>query len=205
MLQLARRLGVPCVGGDVARGEQFTAAVTVAGSLPRGTALTRGGARPGDLLFVSGNLGGSALGLSMLQSKRTARGAAVRRHLYPEPRLALGAFLRARLKVSAAMDVSDGLSMDLARLARASHAGAEINAAAVPIFPGASLRQALHGGEEYELLFTAPSSTRVPASFGGVPLTCIGRIRKRRGVVIRTGRAVELLEPLGFQHFESAS
>jgi thiamine-monophosphate kinase len=202
MFQLSKKHNVPCLGGDVARGDRFSADITVVGSVPRGTALTRGKARPGDLVFVSGSLGGSALGLGNLLTTGALRGAA-RRHLYPEPRLALGAFLRGKLKATAAMDLSDGLSMDLARLARASKVGAEISAAAIPVFRGASLEHALHGGEEYELLFTVRATSRVPPSFEGVRLTCIGRIRKQRGVVLRTERGVESLKPVGFQHFGS--
>jgi thiamine-monophosphate kinase len=203
MFQLSDRKKVPCVGGDIARGERFTAEVTVVGSVARGKALRRDGARPGDLLFVSGSLGGSALGLSRLLSGGAGRSAAVRRHLFPEPRLALGRFL-GRLKASAVIDLSDGLSMDLARLARSSGVGAEIEAGAVPVFPRASLEQALHGGEEYELLFAVRPGARVPPSAGGVRLSCIGRIRQRKGVVLKTARGVESLEPGGFQHFSAA-
>lgn len=203
MFRLGRTHYVPCVGGDVARGERFTAAITVVGTTPPAAALTRHGARPGDLLYVSGSLGGSTLGLTKLLSRGASRGAAVHRHLYPEPRLALGSFLRRKPKASAAIDLSDGLSTDLSRLARSSRVGAEIDAAAIPVFRGATFEQALHGGEEYELLFTVKPSTRVPASFEGVPLTRIGRIRKQRGVVIRSERSVEVLEPRGFEHFES--
>lgn len=204
MFQLSTTKKVPCVGGDVARGQRFSADVTVVGTAARGRALRRDGARPGDLLFVSGSLGGSALGLSRLLSEGTSRNAAVRRHLFPEPRLALGRFLGGRLKASAAIDLSDGLSMDLARLARSSRVAAEIDAAAVPVFPGASLEQALHGGEEYELLFAVRPATRVPAAVGDVRLSRIGRVRKGRGIVVRTGRGVETLEPGGFQHFSAA-
>jgi len=200
MFQVAKREKAPCAGGDIARGECFCAALTVVGTVARGKALRRDGARPGDLLFVSGRLGGSELGLSGLLSEASGRSAAVRRHLFPEPRLALGRLLSG-LRASAAIDLSDGLSMDLARLARSSRVGAEIDAAAVPLFPGASLEQALHGGEEYELLFAVRPAARVPASAGGVRLSCIGRVRKELGVVLRTAHGVENLEPRGYQHF----
>jgi thiamine-monophosphate kinase len=202
MFQLSKANKVPCVGGDVARGERFSAAVTVAGWVRQGKALRRDGARPGDRLFVSGSLGGSALGLSRLLGGGSGQAAAVRRHLFPEPRLALGRLLGGRLKASAAMDLSDGLSMDLMRLARASGVGAEIDAAAVPVFRGASLAQALHGGEEYELLFAVRPGGRVPAAAGGVRLSCIGQVRERQGVVLRREGAVENLEPRGFEHFD---
>lgn len=201
MFQLSRKYKVPCVGGDVARGDHFGADVTVVGEVPRGKALTRAGARPGDRLFVSGALGGSALGLARLLSSARARGIAVERHLYPQPRLALGRFVREKLNASAAMDLSDGLSTDLARLARASKVRAEVDAGAVPVFSGASLEQALHGGEEYELLFTVRPAVRVPASVGGIPLTCVGRILKGRGVWVKTPSGAARLEPSGFAHF----
>jgi thiamine-monophosphate kinase len=202
MFQMSRAKKIPCVGGDVARGECFCAGVTVVGTVDRGKALRRSGARPGDRLFVSGSLGGSALGLSRLLAGGSTRSAAVRRHLFPEPRLELGRML-GRLRASAAIDLSDGLSMDLARLARASGVAAEIDAQAVPVFAGASLEQALHGGEEYELLFAVRPAVRVPAAVGGVRLSCIGRIRKGRGVVLKTSRGMEKLTPEGFQHFGS--
>ncbi len=203
MFQLSTGKKVPCVGGDVARGERFSANITVVGAVAPGKALRRDGARPGDLLFVSGRLGGSVLGLSRLLSGGGAGSRAVRRHLFPEPRLALGQFLGG-LRATAAMDLSDGLSTDLARLAASSGVGAEVDAGAVPLFPGASLEQALHGGEEYELLFTVSPATRVPASVGGVRLTCIGRMAAGKRLLLRTAHGVERLEPCGFEHFSSA-
>ncbi len=129
----------------------------VCGAVPRGTALRRSGARPGHEIYVSGALGGSALGLE------TKKGKARQRHLCPEPRLALGRFLRETLRASSSIDLSDGLSLDLRRVCLASGVDAEI--VAPPRFPGASLEQALHGGEDYELLFTVPARVRVPDRF----------------------------------------
>ena len=147
------------------------------GAVPRGKALRRDGARAGDAIYVSGRLGGSALGLA------TGSGSAWKRHVRPEPRLALGRFLRGI--ASAAMDLSDGLSLDLRRLAAASGVAAEIEAP--PRFPGATLEQSLHGGEDYELLFTAPPRA-VPESFEGIPLTRIGTMRKGRPGAVDTRR-----------------
>ncbi len=205
MFDLSQSSETPLVGGDVARGGHFAAAITVLGSAPAGRALTRAGARPGDVLYVSGQLGGSALGLARMPKRqtapRTSRDSAVRRHLWPEPRLALGEFLRARLGATAAMDVSDGLAMDLTRLAEASSVGAEIHAASIPLFPGASLSQALHGGEDYELLFTLPRKIRPPRKFRKVPLTAIGRIRAKPGIDLVTSDRIEKLKPQGYEHF----
>ena len=188
-LRLAARSGAPLIGGDLARSEKAMCDAVACGAVPRGQALRRDGARAGDAIYVSGRLGGSALGLA------TGRGKAWRRHLRPEPRLALGRFLRV-LGATAAMDLSDGVSLDLRRLCLASKLAAEISAP--PIFPGATLDQALHGGEDYELLFTAPPKTRIPAAFRGLPLTRIGEMRKGRAGAVRLNGAP--LAPLGWDH-----
>ncbi len=191
LLRLAGRTRTPLMGGDMAHSEKTMCDIVVCGTAPRGTALRRDGARAGDAIYVSGALGGSALGLS------TGRGRAWRRHLRPQPRLALGRFLRARLRATAAMDLSDGLSLDLRRLCLASGLSAEIGAP--PRFPGATWDQALHGGEDYELLFTAPARAPVPGDFEGLPLTRIGAMRAgRRGAVDLDGAP---LDPLGYDHF----
>jgi thiamine-monophosphate kinase len=190
-LQLARREHTALVGGDLARADRVVCDIMVCGTVPRGKALRRDGARAGDAIYVSGQLGGSALGLSQPGATRGAR----RRHLHPEPRLALGRFLRGR--ATAAMDLSDGLSLDLQRLALASGLTAEITEP--PRFPGATLDQALHGGEDYELLFCAPASRRLPADFEGLALTRIGTMRKgRAGLVLLDSTP---LAPLGYDHF----
>jgi thiamine-monophosphate kinase len=195
LLLLAGRTGVVLAGGDLAHSATLTCDIVVCGSVPRGKALRRDGARPGDAVYVSGRLGGSALALAQTSAPRT--GTAWRRHLRPEPRLALGRFLRERLKASAAMDLSDGLSIDLARLCEASQVSAAITTP--PRFPGASLEQALHGGEDYELLFTIAPTARVPAAFDGLPLTRIGSIGSgAAGRVLLDGAR---LEPLGYDHF----
>jgi thiamine-monophosphate kinase len=192
LLRLARRENTVLAGGDLGRAAKLMCDIVVCGSLPRGRALRRDGARAADGIYVSGALGGSALGLSQL-----AEGKRARRHLRPEPRIALGRFLREQIHATAAMDLSDGLSMDLRRLCLASRVSAAIDPP--PIFRGASLEQALHGGEDYELLFTAPARTRVPRSFEGLPLTRIGTMRKGRpGAVLLDGAP---LPPLGYDHF----
>ena len=195
LLLLAGRSSVTLAGGDLAHSASLTCDIVVCGSAPRGKALRRDGARAGDALYVSGQLGGSALALA--EAPRARTGAAWRRHLRPEPRLALGRFLRERLKASAAMDLSDGLSIDVARLCEASQVSAVIGPP--PRFPGASLEQALHGGEDYEILFTVRPNIKVPAAFGGLPLTQIGSIRS--GVPGRVFLDGKPLEPLGYDHF----
>ena len=193
LMELAGTTGTALVGGDLAHGEKLFCDVMVCGAVPRGTALRRDGARPGDAIYVSGKLGGSALGFE------TLKGKARKRHLYPEARLELGRFLRETLRATAAMDISDGLSLDLHRLCLASGVSAEI--VGPPRFPGASLEQALHGGEEYELLFTVSDGTRVPAAFDGLALTRIGVIQKGAAGEVRF--AGELLPAKGYDHFRS--
>lgn len=192
VLELAHSTGTVLAGGDLSHGENLACDVTLCGAVPRGTALLRSGARPGDAVYVSGALGGSALGLA------TNKGRARKRHLHPEPRLALGRFLREKLRATAAIDLSDGLSLDLQRLAIASRVDAEI--VEPPRFPGATAEQALHGGEEYELLFTVPAAVRVPASFEKIPLTRIGSIMHGNGNVRLHG---VLLPPLAYDHFRT--
>jgi thiamine-monophosphate kinase len=199
LLRLARREKTVLAGGDLGRADKVMCDIMVCGSVPRGRALRRGGAHPGDGIYVSGALGGSALGLSLLGQKGISRGAgrARRRHLTPEPRIALGGYLRKKVRATSAMDLSDGLSLDLRRLCLESGLSAAV--VAPPIFPGASLEQALHGGEDYELLFTAGARTRVPASFEGLRLTQIGTMRKGRPGAVFLDDAP--LAPLGYDHF----
>jgi thiamine-monophosphate kinase len=188
-LALARESGTELAGGDLSHAAVFASDITLCGAVRAGSALRRSTARPGDHIYVSGTLGGSALGLA------THKGAAWKRHLKPEPRLALGRYLRTR--ASAAMDLTDGLALDLHRLCLASGVAADIEPP--PTFPGASLHQALYGGEDYELLFTVRKNKRMPASFGGVPITRIGTLhRKSPGQVRLQG---QLLPIKGYDHF----
>ena len=174
---LAARTGVLVAGGDiVASPAARTLHLAAIGETRGGRALTRAGARPGDLIGVSGTLGAAAAGLRLLQedaaSPRRAATTAPRliaAHLRPEPRLALGALLLEH-GATAAMDLSDGLLGDLPKLLDASDAAAKLDAAAVPVaaavralYPDAWFDLATRGGEDYELLFTAP-----PAAFAAI-------------------------------------
>ncbi|HLK63642.1 MAG TPA: thiamine-phosphate kinase [Bryobacteraceae bacterium] len=195
LLRLAVRANAPLLGGDLSHAEKTLCDIVVCGAVPRGQALRRDQARAGNAIFVSGRLGGSALGLA------TGRGPAWKRHRHPEPRLELGRFLRHELHATAAMDLSDGLSLDLHRLCLASGLSAEVSAD-LPVFPGATREQALHGGEDYELLFTVPARTPVPANFAGLQLTRIGTMRKGTpGVVTCDGSP---LPRLGYDHFRKS-
>ena len=194
LLRLAGRFSTALAGGDLARSSMLGCDIVVCGAAPRGQALRRDGARAGDDIYVSGRLGGSALGLA------SGKGAPWKRHLRPEPRIALGRFLREKLHATAAMDLSDGLSLDLRRICLASGLAAEIDEP--PRFRGATLEQALHGGEDYELLFTLGPRARPPAVFEHVPLTRIGTMRKGPAGEVRL--AGGRLEPLGYDHFRNS-
>ncbi|HKD10032.1 MAG TPA: thiamine-phosphate kinase [Bryobacteraceae bacterium] len=188
---LAASTGTVVIGGDLSRSEKCICDVMVCGAVPRGKALRRDGAKAHDAIYVSGNLGGSAQGLE------SRKGEAWQRHLNPEPRLGLGVFLRDHLRATAAIDISDGLSLDLRRLCLASDLAAEISDP--PRFPGATVERALHGGEEYELLFTVRPGVEPPESFEGVPLTRIGTIIEGPAGEVRHNGSV--LPPMGFDHF----
>ena len=195
MVKTAGASGCILAGGDLTRAATFASDITVCGSVPRGRALRRDGAGRGHDIYVSGLLGGSALGLA----EAKYRGKAWQRHLHPEPRIALGRYLREKIGASAAIDISDGLSLDLHRLCLSCGLAAEV--LAPPCFPGASPEQALNGGEEYELLFTVPPRTKVPARFGDLPLSKIGNMVKGPVGEVRLDGA--LLPALGFDHFRS--
>jgi thiamine-monophosphate kinase len=188
LLQLAAEHRVVLAGGDLGTAPVITADIVAAGSVSRGKALRRDGARPGDRIFVSNRLGASALGLV------TSKGAAGRRHRRPVPQVALGSFGRNH-HASACIDLSDGLSSDLHRLCLVSGVAARITAP--PLFPGASLEQALHGGEDYELLFTVPPGR----AFRHSALTCIGTIEA--GPAGRLFLDGKLLRPQGYDHFRN--
>lgn len=143
--KLADRYGVSIIGGDITRSERFVCDAVVIGGVPRGRALRRDGARAGDGIYVSGPLG---------------RAAASHWRAMPEPRIELGIELRRRFRATACMDLSDGLSLDLHRMLLASGVSAELRSAAIPLARGASVEQALHGGEDYELLCTLPPTAR---------------------------------------------
>jgi len=217
MQALANRFGVRLVGGDTALVPSKTFIdVLVAGEVPRGKALRRSGARAGDQIFVSGPLGLSALGLRLLRNRRggsllRAKGAAreaVQAHLCPEPQCALGRFLSSRGMASALMDLSDGLSIDLSRLCAASGVGARLWAAKIPgpnlANAADSLQLALHGGEDYQLLFTVPQrkAARLPLRFRQQTLYHLGEIEASKGIrLVMADGKIQTLEPAGWDYF----
>jgi len=217
---LADLHNVPLAGGDTSQSPAnlILADILVLGSAPKNKALRRTGARPGDALYVTGQLGGAAAELAtILKRRRRTSNLDNHPHLYPEPRIDTGEALLRRNLATACLDISDGLSTDLAHLCRASAVHAEIEQSAIPLHPlaqkqgpAAALNSALHGGEDYELLFTAPASTRMPSSIAGVQITRIGSIKPRRSghslitLIAPDGTHTEL-EPAGWEHFSSRS
>jgi len=178
-------------GGDTTRRDEILISITVAGEIDPGQALRRTGARPGDLIYVSGKLGEADRGWERLQETRgkvSADDPLLRKHLFPKPRLALGAWLAKNGLATAAMDLSDGLSIDLTRLCAASRVGARVDVALLPMLQdiesGKAVKLALHGGDDYELLFTvaARRAHRIPRRFRGLRLTPIGRILRKRKI-----------------------
>jgi thiamine-monophosphate kinase len=191
LLALAARYDTALAGGDLARFNSVIADVMCCGRVQRGRALLRSTAKPGDRIYVTGELGGSAHGLA------AKRGKEWQRHLRPEPRVPAGMALH-QFRASACMDLSDGLALDLHRLCLESDVSAELNGT-LPVARNASLHEAVYGGEDYELLFTAPAQVRVPAEIAGLPVTCIGRITSGHpGKIQYMNR---LLPIGGFDHF----
>ena len=204
LLKLAKRYHVQLVGGDTAQSpDGIFADIIVIGSVPSGKALLRSGARAGDILYVTGTLGESASTLQDLRRGKKFWPITQPRHYYPDPRLAVGLYLREKKLATAMIDTSDGLSTDLRHLCDESGTGAQVEAASLPTIPGDNgLQYALHGGEDYELLFTAPPNRRVPKKIAGVPISAIGSITRTRKITLRSlGGQSQLLLPGGWQHF----
>ena len=234
--QRCEELEIGLVGGNLARSDgRAVVDVTVFGHTQAGKALRRGGARAGDAIYVSGEIGASAMGLWLLQNgaSLSPSGGAImpealregplplaerclRAHLDPEPRLGLGRELRAHDLATACIDVSDGLSLDLHRLCRASGTGARIEEQALPLAPGAlawkrgpggdEVYRALSGGEDYELLFTARDESAIE-SFrvtSDTALTRIGEMTSDENAVelVRRDGSVEPLGARGWDHFQ---
>ena len=257
-LALAKTANVPLAGGDTAQSPALAADapayrtpvghspsglaiadIILIGAVKRGAALLRSNARVGDVIYVTGALGGAAAELLALERtpKKFAAltsAAAGHPHLYPEPRIASAHVLATRFKIPAAIDISDGLSTDLTHICEESGVAAELDAAAIPIHPLATQAQeqshrgrnaarnatnptlalnlalplnlALHGGEDYELLFTAPARTRIPKQIADIAVHPIGKIvaRTRRKPVITlhtTDEQAIPIAPRGWEHF----
>ena len=180
----ARDFGIAIVGGNIAKGPE-SVTVTVHGHTPSGTAVTRSGAKPGEVLYVTGSLGGAGLALadenlgewSLVALKADSP---LKRYWMPQPRLGLGIGLRGI--ASAAIDISDGLSSDLDHLCRASGVGCDVDLDTIPLYPGATAMDAVAMGDDYELAFAAPADMRDAiaelAQRHGIPITPIANLRK---------------------------
>jgi thiamine-monophosphate kinase len=223
---LAEMHRVPLAGGDTSespgrKNGLILADIVLIGAAPKGEALLRSTGAAGDALYVTGQLGGAAAELATMlkRQKRILKMATTEGHpqMFPEPRLDVGESLLRRELATACIDLSDGLSTDLAHLCHASGVCAEIEQATLPIHPlarklgaVAALRAALHGGEDYELLFAAPGSVLIPTSLAGVPITRIGSLKKRRSgrplmtMLAPDGTRTEL-KPGGWEHFSEAA
>lgn len=213
LLKLADSVGVSLAGGDTAQSPGgILADVIVLGSVPKGKAILRSGASVGDGIYISGELGGSAATLAqiMRSSKHKANPSHFPQHFSPQPRLALGRILRERGLASAMIDISDGLSTDLAHICEESGVGAEILADAIPRAAigkhshEVDLEFALHGGEDYELLFTAPHRHHISSRLAGVAITQIGHITQNKKMFLKTADGKKSrLEAKGWEHFKS--
>jgi thiamine-monophosphate kinase len=223
MARAAQELGVVIIGGDTTKSDHVFISVTALGEIARGRALTRSGAQPGDLIYVSGKLGRAQLGLELVLSGLASDPrfrAATKTHLYPKIRVELGRWLARQRTASSAMDISDGLSTDLARLSTASQVGAKIWADKIPVvaIPAAAskklsnrnldpLQLALHGGEDYELLFTVPPHQvkKLRNAPGSSALTPIGEITSTRKIILvdHDGRD-QPLKPGGWNPFRTS-
>jgi thiamine-monophosphate kinase len=213
LISLAEKFGVTLAGGDTAESPNGVLAnIIVVGSVPRGRGVLRSGARVGERIFVSGELGGAAAAVWQMRKKprRKLNPREFPRHFFPEPRIELGRILREKKLASAMIDISDGLSTDLAHICEESGVGAEVQAELIPRASvgkparEVGLQLALHGGEDYELLFTSPPNRRLPLRIAGVPITQVGHITRGRKVILRNAAGVGYeLEPRGWEHFRS--
>ena len=216
---MAGQYDIDLVGGDLSRAEKLTIAITAIGYVEH-RPLLRSGARPGDRVYLSRPVGGAAAGLWLLQhgwsidsgpagvpyAQREFSFSAIRRQVDPEPEVRLGRGLAQTDKVTACIDVSDGLSSDLHHLCDASGVGADIERERIPVFPdlvGSGLpveECVLHGGEEYALLFTSPVRESELSAKVGRPVYAIGKISGDKGVRLNGAP----LEARGFEHFSSS-
>ncbi len=213
MAALAKVSGIELVGGNFTRASELSITLTAAGEVPSGRALTRSGARAGDVLFITGTLGEARLGLRRLQ-EGVKQGPAARRQLRPVPRLEAG---RLALRFArAGIDLSDGLAQDLGHLCLASGVGAQVELARLPV--GAEVKRAfpdplqrgqfaLAGGEDYELLLAVPprraAAFRTACKRAQIAVTAVGEVVSGRQIVVLSPGGEALSLPPGYDHFPS--
>ena len=216
MARAARRFGLILAGGDTTKYPLVVASLTVVGEIDRGKAILRSGAKPGDLLCVSGRLGEAELGLRLIRRKLHTQKCwtkLMKKHFYPEPRLALGEWLAAHRCATSMIDTSDGLSTDLGHICEASGVGAIVCGPKIPVVripPELQrlgldpLNLAINGGEDYELLFTVPKkfSSRLPRKIEGISVTVIGEItREKKVILLGPDGSSTPLQPKGWDPF----
>jgi thiamine-monophosphate kinase len=206
----AKQHGVALVGGDVTSGENVVVTVQITGHIDPGRAICRSGARVGDTIYVSGDVGDAAAGLFLLQNRPETHlephGHLYDRYWFPTARVALGSSLLGR--ASAAIDVSDGLYADLGKLLTASGVGAKLDLDKLPIstalttcFDKEQQRKfALSGGDDYELCFT--SANEIPGEIAGVPVTAIGEVTAKSGIVCHEADRIVPYQDSGYLHFQ---
>lgn len=197
LIDASVRFACPVVGGDISDGSSLDISVAIVGIPGPNGPVLRSGSRAGDAIFVTGALGSAAAGLRLIRQNVNATGALVEASLRPAPRLKEGA-AAGRAGATAMIDISDGLGIDLHRLADASGVGVSLDG--VPIYPGAELEDALGGGEEYELVFSAPDPGRVVTVFNDAGLRtpiAIGRVLEDREIRELEGKP---LPRSGFEH-----
>ena len=214
----AASAGIAVIGGNLTRTPgPLTIDITAVGSVKRRGALTRGGARSGDYVYLTGSIGGATAGLQMLLAGQAdASAACVERYLRPAARLRVGALLGRNKAASACIDLSDGLADGVTRIAEASGVGITLDADTIPVEPDAArwfagrsehpLLAAMSGGDDYELLFTVRPRLRgrLKAAFrhGGTPLTRIGVCTNDGRLTVRSSSSTDVLPvPTGFSHF----
>jgi len=213
------RYGIDLLGGDTTSTPgPLTLSITAMGPVPEGQMLRRAGAKPGDLVFVSGTIGDAGAGLALLKGEGAGlpmneRESLIARYRLPEPRTALGPLLLGI--ASAALDVSDGLMADLGHIAEVSGVRVVIEAPRIPLSSGlvalwgkgaGAVARAVTSGDDYEIAFTAPESARAgvvaAASESGVPVREIGRVEKGAGVVLLDEEGVPIpINRPGYTHF----
>jgi thiamine-monophosphate kinase len=213
LLRLAKQFGITLAGGDTAQSPNGVLAdIVVVGSVPKGTALLRSEARPGDRIYVTGALGASGATLDLLYSgkRKHLEPRLFAPHFFPQPRVLVGIALRKKRIASAMIDISDGLSTDLRHICEESRVGAEVYESSIPRASlgkptrEVDLQFALHGGDDYELLFTARSDVRVPPKIAGIQITEIGCVTGGKGMtLVSPDGKRRKLQPRGWEHFRS--
>ena len=216
MARAAREFGLVLAGGDTTKYPEVIITLTVVGEARRGRAILRSGAKPGDLLCVSGRLGEAELGLRLIlrQARNQKRWPQlVKKHFHPQPRLAVGEWLASHRLVTSMIDTSDGLSTDLSHICNASGVGARVISEKIPAarvppelrgLKVEPLDLALNGGEDYELLFSVPKRfvRRLPSKIEYVPVTVIGEItREKKVLLVEADGRTKPLRPRGWDPF----